>query len=91
MAAVTLKNITKSFRRTKVLENISLDIADGEFTVLVGPSGCGKTTLLRLIAGLEHADQGTISIAERPVDNLPPAKRQIAMVFHQMCLQLDAT
>ena len=63
MAAVTLKGVTKSYDgRTDVLTGIDLDIADGEFVVLVGPSGCGKSTLLRCIAGLEQADQGEITI-----------------------------
>ena len=65
----------------KAVDDLSLDIADGEFMVLVGPSGCGKSTALRSIAGLEEITGGTISIGDRIVNDLPPKDRDIAMVF----------
>jgi multiple sugar transport system ATP-binding protein len=70
----------------EVLHGVSLDIADGEFVILVGPSGCGKSTLLRMIAGLEDISGGTISISGRVVNDLPPKQRDIAMVFQSYAL-----
>ena len=72
--------------RRAVLKDVDLDIADGEFVVLVGPSGCGKSTLLRLIAGLDNATGGDIRIGERRVNDLEPAARKIAMVFQSYAL-----
>ena len=86
MASLTLRNIYKSFGNTAVLSNVDLDVADGEFIVIVGPSGCGKSTLLRTIAGLEMIDEGTITIGETDVSQLPPSKRGIAMVFQSYAL-----
>ncbi len=86
MADLHLDNISMSFGATPVLKSISLDIADGEFTVIVGPSGCGKSTLLRVIAGLEQPDQGSIAIGGRDVTRLAPAERRIAMVFQSYAL-----
>jgi len=86
MSAVILKNLSKSFGKVEVLHNINLEIKDNEFTVFVGPSGCGKSTLLRLIAGLEDVTQGEILIGDTVVNNLPPAKRGIAMVFQSYAL-----
>ncbi|MDJ0508291.1 MAG: ABC transporter ATP-binding protein [Crocosphaera sp.] len=95
MAKVTLKDINKSFperggklkgNEVKVLEDIGLEVKDGEFMVLVGPSGCGKSTLLRLIAGLETTTSGDILIGEENVTYLPPKKRDIAMVFQNYAL-----
>ncbi len=86
MASLTLKNIHKSFGHTAVLSGIDLEVADGEFAVIVGPSGCGKSTLLRTIAGLEDIDEGTIRIGEMDVTTLPPSKRGIAMVFQSYAL-----
>src|SRR5680860_135068 len=86
MASLTLRNIHKSFGNTAVLSGIDLDVADGEFAVIVGPSGCGKSTLLRTIAGLEEIDQGTIKIGETDVSRLPPSERGIAMVFQSYAL-----
>src|SRR5688500_3916342 len=68
MAGLTLTRIGKSFGAVPVLNDIDLDIADGEFLTLVGPSGCGKSTLLRIIAGLEPQDRGTVAIGGAPVD-----------------------
>lgn len=86
MAQVTLEKVNKSFGNVHVIHDVDLQIDDGEFVVFVGPSGCGKSTLLRLIAGLEHLSSGTISIADRPVMDLPPSKRGIAMVFQSYAL-----
>ncbi|UCI05385.1 ABC transporter ATP-binding protein [Mesorhizobium sp. B1-1-8] len=86
MAQVAITNVAKAFGTVKVLHEVSIDIADGQFVVLVGPSGCGKSTLLRMVAGLETVSGGTIAIGERVVNNLPPAKRDIAMVFQNYAL-----
>jgi multiple sugar transport system ATP-binding protein len=86
MASVGFKEIHKSFGSTKVLHGISLDIADGEFMVLVGPSGCGKSTLLRMLAGLEDITGGTIAIDGRVVNDLDSKDRDIAMVFQSYAL-----
>ncbi|MGB3312793.1 MAG: ATP-binding cassette domain-containing protein, partial [Albidovulum sp.] len=80
MTALKLENIHKSFGQVHVLKDIDLEVSEGEFIVFVGPSGCGKSTLLRVIAGLEDATSGTISIGGRDVTTTPPAKRGIAMV-----------
>ena len=86
MAQVSISGVGKAFGAVRVLGDVNVEIADGEFVVLVGPSGCGKSTLLRMVAGLEPVTQGTISIGERVVNNLPPAKRDIAMVFQSYAL-----
>ncbi|RWL17386.1 MAG: sn-glycerol-3-phosphate ABC transporter ATP-binding protein UgpC [Mesorhizobium sp.] len=86
MAQVAISNVAKAFGTVKVLHDVSVDIADGQFVVLVGPSGCGKSTLLRMVAGLETVSGGTIAIGDRVVNHLPPAKRDIAMVFQNYAL-----
>jgi multiple sugar transport system ATP-binding protein len=86
MASVGFDSIFKSFGSTKVLHGISLDIADGEFMVLVGPSGCGKSTLLRMLAGLEDITGGKIAIDGRVVNDLDSKDRDIAMVFQSYAL-----
>jgi len=86
MAQVELKHVDKSFGSTRVVKDVQLEIEKGEFVVFVGPSGCGKSTLLRLIAGLESLSSGEIIIADRPVMDLPPSKRGIAMVFQSYAL-----
>ena len=86
MASVSFSSIQKSFGSTKVLHGISLDIADGEFMVLVGPSGCGKSTLLRMLAGLEDITGGEIAIDSRVVNELDSKDRDIAMVFQSYAL-----
>jgi len=73
MAEVTIRGVRKAFGSVEVIHGLDLDIADGEFVVLVGPSGCGKSTLLRMIAGLEGITAGTVAIGERVVNHLPPA------------------
>ncbi|HCO54239.1 MAG TPA: sugar ABC transporter ATP-binding protein, partial [Pelagibacterium sp.] len=80
MGTVSIKEARKAYGAVEVLHGVSLDIADGEFVILVGPSGCGKSTLLRMIAGLEEISGGTVSIADRVVNDLPPKQRDIAMV-----------
>ncbi|MCA8881469.1 MAG: ABC transporter ATP-binding protein [Rhodobacteraceae bacterium] len=86
MTALTLSNVCKSFGKVDVLKNIDLQVEDGEFVVFVGPSGCGKSTLLRVIAGLEDATSGDIRIGGQLVNQTPPAKRGIAMVFQSYAL-----
>ena len=86
MAQVELKNVNKSFGPVHVIKDVHLEINKGEFVVFVGPSGCGKSTLLRLIAGLETLTSGDIVIADRPVMDLPPSERGIAMVFQSYAL-----
>lgn len=86
MAQVALKNVNKSFGATHVIRDVDLEVNKGEFVVFVGPSGCGKSTLLRLIAGLETISDGQIVIADRPVMDLPPSERGIAMVFQSYAL-----
>ena len=86
MAQVTLRKIVKKYDDTEAVRGIDLDIADKEFVVLVGPSGCGKSTTLRIIAGLETPDAGTVTIAGRDVTELPPSRRGIAMVFQSYAL-----
>ncbi len=86
MADVSIRNVTKSFGKVEVIHDISCDIRDGEFIVILGPSGCGKSTLLRLVAGLEEISSGEIAIAGRVVNELEPAARDIAMVFQNYAL-----
>jgi multiple sugar transport system ATP-binding protein len=86
MASVTLRGVRKSFGSTEVVHGVDVDIADGEFCVLVGPSGCGKSTLLRMIAGLEEISDGEIRIGSRVVNRVPPKERDIAMVFQNYAL-----
>ena len=86
MAEVAIRDITKSYGTAQVLHGISIDIHDGQFVVLVGPSGCGKSTLLRMVAGLESVTGGDIAIGGRTVNNLSPARRDIAMVFQNYAL-----
>src|SRR5215468_3304302 len=86
MASVAIRGVRKAFGSVYVIHDVSVDIADGEFVVLVGPSGCGKSTLLRMIAGLEHISGGEIFISDRVVNNLPPKERDTAMVFQNYAL-----
>ena len=83
MAGIVVSGVSKSFDRGRVtaVRDVDLTVADGEFFELLGPSGCGKTTLLRMIAGLELADSGTVTIGRRDVTTLPPRQRDLAMVF----------
>jgi multiple sugar transport system ATP-binding protein len=87
MGQIVLDHVTKEYPGgVKGIDDLSLDIADGEFMVLVGPSGCGKSTALRSIAGLEEITSGTISIGSQVVNDLPPKDRDIAMVFQNYAL-----
>ena len=87
MAAVTLQNVTKVFDGQVVaVSDADIDVKDKEFMVIVGPSGCGKTTILRMIAGLEEPTAGTIRIAGRAVNDVPPRDRDVAMVFQNYAL-----
>lgn len=86
MGALTLTNVTKSFGATEVIKGVDLHVNDGEFCVFVGPSGCGKSTLLRMIAGLEDCTGGEIRIDGKRVNEVAPAKRELAMVFQSYAL-----
>ncbi|MEW9614832.1 ABC transporter ATP-binding protein [Shinella sp. S4-D37] len=86
MGSLQLKSVRKSFGKVDVIKGIDLDVKDGEFVIFVGPSGCGKSTLLRIIAGLEDATSGSITIDGAEVVTVPPAKRGIAMVFQSYAL-----
>jgi multiple sugar transport system ATP-binding protein len=88
MATVTFKGATRIYPKSnrKAVDRLDLEIQDGEFLVLVGPSGCGKTTSLRMLAGLEEVDEGTIMIDDKDIVNLPPRARDIAMVFQNYAL-----
>lgn len=86
MAGLCVKNIAKSFNGKKVLEDVSLELPEGELLVVLGPSGCGKSTLLRIIAGLEEADSGEVHIDSRRVDQLRPKDRNVALVFQNYSL-----
>lgn len=86
MGALQLSNVSKSFEKIDVIKGIDLTVNDGEFCVFVGPSGCGKSTLLRMIAGLEDLSGGDVSLDGKRINDLPPAKREIAMVFQTYAL-----
>ena len=86
MAELELRAVSKSFHHHTVLRDVSLHVPEGSFTILLGPSGCGKSTLLRIIAGLDSQSSGQVLIDGVPVDALPPAERDIAMVFQQYAL-----
>ncbi len=86
MSGIDIKNVSKAFGQTVVLDDISLSIASDEFVAFLGPSGCGKTTLLRIIAGLETLDAGEIHIGDKRVDVLQPGARGVAMVFQNYAL-----
>ncbi|HEY3183767.1 MAG TPA: sn-glycerol-3-phosphate ABC transporter ATP-binding protein UgpC, partial [Gaiellaceae bacterium] len=87
MAGITLERVSKVYGDgTLAVDDLSLDIGDGEFVVLVGPSGCGKTTALRMVAGLEEITEGEVRVGEKVVNDLPPKDRDIAMVFQNYAL-----
>lgn len=86
MASVSIRNVRKFYGQVETLKDLSVDIVDGEFVILVGPSGCGKSTLLRMIAGLEHTSAGEIRIDDTVVNDLPAKARDIAMVFQNYAL-----
>ncbi len=86
MATLSLNNVKKRFGRTEVINGVSVDIANGEFIVIVGPSGCGKSTLLRMVAGLESVSEGDVLINDARVNEKEPMDRDIAMVFQNYAL-----
>ena len=87
MASIKLEGLEKTYPGgVQAVKGIDLEVADGEFVVLVGPSGCGKSTLLRMVAGLETISSGELHIGERRVNDLEPARRDIAMVFQNYAL-----
>ena len=91
MSSVQIRDVRKSFGAVSIIQGVSVDIADGEFVVLVGPSGCGKSTLLRMVAGLETITSGEIAIDGRMVNKLEPKDRDIAMVFQNYALYPQMT
>ena len=86
MAGITLNSVTKSYGGNAVINDLNLDINDGEFLTLVGPSGCGKSTTLRIIAGLENQTGGDVAINDKIVNNTRPSLRDLAMVFQSYAL-----
>jgi len=86
MASVSLKEVSKKFGNITAVENLTIDIKDGEFFSLLGPSGAGKTTILRMIAGVEKPDKGSIYIDDVPVNDVPPKERDVTMVFQSYAL-----
>src|SRR5574340_511083 len=90
MASISIRNVVKRYghgaKANQVIHGVSAEIADGEFIVIVGPSGCGKSTLLRMVAGLEEITAGEIAIGARVVNDVEPARRDIAMVFQNYAL-----
>jgi ABC-type Fe3+/spermidine/putrescine transport system ATPase subunit len=86
MPLLTLNSISKTFGSTRAVNDVSLDVNQGEFFGLLGPSGCGKTTTLRMIAGLEQPDAGSIQFEDRDITNLPPERRGFGMVFQNYAL-----
>jgi multiple sugar transport system ATP-binding protein len=86
VAGLKLENVCKRYGAVQVIENLSLDVAEGEFVVFLGPSGCGKTSLLRMVAGLEEVSGGRILIGDRDVTVAPPGQRNLAMVFQHYAL-----
>jgi sn-glycerol 3-phosphate transport system ATP-binding protein len=86
MAEVSLRDVRKTYVEVEVIHGVSMDVADGEFIVILGPSGCGKSTLLRMVAGLEPITSGEIAIGGRVVNDLEPKDRDVAMVFQNYAL-----
>src|SRR5579871_1725406 len=91
MSSVQIRDIRKSFGAVSIIQGVTVDIADGEFVVLVGPSGCGKSTLLRMVAGLETISGGEVAIDGRVVNKLEPRERDVAMVFQNYALYPQMT
>ena len=86
MAPITFSHVTKRFDDTTAVDDLNIEVGDGEFLVLVGPSGCGKTTALRMLAGLEDITSGRIMIGDRVINNVAPGSRDVAMVFQSYAL-----
>jgi len=91
MASIRLENITKKYRNDVAIDNLNLEISDGEFFCVLGPPGAGKTTLLRLIVGLETPDRGNIFIGDECVNDVHPSRRDISMIFQNLALYPDKT
>lgn len=91
MASIRLENVSKTFKNTRAIDSLTLNIKDGEFFCVLGPPGAGKTTLLRLIVGLEKPDKGMIYLDEEPIIDVHPSKRDIAMIFQNLALYPDKT
>ena len=91
MAPITFEHVTKRFDDAVAVDDLNIDVPDGEFLVLVGPSGCGKTTALRMLAGLEEISAGRILIGDRVVNNVAPGARDVAMVFQSYALYTHMT
>ena len=83
---IVLENITKTFGKVVAVSNLSLQVEKGKFISFIGPSGCGKTTTLRMIAGLEIQDSGSIYIKEKKMDDVPPYERNLALVFQTFAI-----
>ena len=86
MSSLTIKSVGKKYGEVRAISDVSIDVADGEFLVLVGPSGCGKSTLLRMIAGLEDLTEGQVFLGDRDVSDVDPKDRDVAMVFQSYAL-----
>src|SRR5947209_11869503 len=88
MSAIALSGVTKVYDDgdTTAVDGVDLEVAEGEFVVLLGPTGCGKTTILRIVAGLELATSGTVRLDDRVVDDVPARQRRVAMVFQEFAL-----
>src|SRR5438309_8149296 len=86
MTAIRIAGVSRNFAAVAAVDDISLDIADGEFFTLLGPSGCGKTTLLRMVAGFCDLDRGAIHFGDRRIDTLPPHRRNAGMVFQNYAI-----
>ena len=86
MALLEIRNVTRRFGALTAIDNVSIDIEAGEFFTLLGPSGCGKTTLLRMIAGFDEPDSGTISLDGRDLADTPPERRPVHTVFQSYAL-----
>ncbi|NCZ99979.1 MAG: ABC transporter ATP-binding protein, partial [Betaproteobacteria bacterium] len=84
--SLTLRNISKRFGNVNALDNFNLEVGVGELVALLGPSGCGKTTALRVVAGLEHQDSGTVLVADQNISDVPAHKRNMGMVFQAYSL-----
>ena len=81
MPYLRVSSVTKSFTAQPVLHDVSFDVAEGEIVCLLGPSGCGKTTLLRIVAGLENADEGQVTLQDQPLDGVPVHQRGFPVVY----------
>ena len=86
MGAIQIESLRKSFGENEIIKGVDVSVKEGEFLVLVGPSGCGKSTLLRMISGLESPDSGSININNNCINDIPPADRDLAMVFQNYAL-----